>query len=163
MDTIDGVDGLSAGIATISAGTLVVIAVYSHQPRVAILAAAIAGAALGFLRHNYNPAKIFMGTGGAYVLGFLLACSSIVGALKTAAAVSLILPVLVFGVPMMDAFFVISRRLLSGQPITKADKRHLHHTLLGRGLSQRQTVLVLYVAAAALCAIALFVVRGNHV
>ena len=163
MDTIDGVDGLSAGIATISAGTLVVIAVYSHQPRVAILAAAIAGAALGFLRHNYNPAKIFMGTGGAYVLGFLLACSSIVGALKTAAAVSLILPVLVFGVPMMDAFFVISRRLLSGQPITKADKRHLHHTLLGRGLSQRQTVRVLYVAAAALCAIALFVVRGNHV
>jgi len=163
MDTIDGVDGLSAGIATISAGTLVVIAVYSHQPRVAIVAAAIAGSALGFLRHNYNPAKIFMGTGGAYVLGFLLACSSIVGALKTAAAVSLILPVLVLGVPMMDAFVVIVRRLLSGEPITQADKRHLHHTLLGRGLSQRQTVLVLYVAAAALCALALFVVRGNHV
>ena len=163
MDTIDGVDGLAAGIATISAGTLVVIAVYSGQPRVAIVAAAIAGAALGFLRHNYNPAKIFMGTGGAYVLGFLMACLSIVGALKTAAAVSLLIPVLVFGVPMADAFIVIIRRLLSGQPITQADKRHLHHTLLGKGLSQRQTVLILYAAVATLCAVALFIVRGNHV
>jgi UDP-GlcNAc:undecaprenyl-phosphate GlcNAc-1-phosphate transferase len=163
MDTIDGVDGLAAGIASISAGTLIVIAVYSQQPRVAIVAAAIAGSAVGFLRHNYNPAKIFMGTGGAYVLGFMMACLSIVGALKTAAAVSLLIPVLVFGVPIADAFIVITRRLLSGQPITQADKRHLHHTLLGKGLSQRQTVLVLYAAAAALCAVALFVVRQTHV
>lgn len=161
MDTIDGIDGLAAGIAAIAAGTLVLIAAYSGQPRVALVAAAIAGSALGFLRHNYNPAKIFMGTGGAYVLGFMLACLSIVGALKTAAAVSLLLPVLVFGVPIFDAFFVIVRRVASGQPITQADKRHLHHTLLGRGLSQRQTVWVLYAAAAALCAVALIVVRGQ--
>ncbi len=163
MDTIDGVDGLSAGISAISAGTLIVIAVYSGQPRVAIVAAAVAGSALGFLRHNYNPAKIFMGTGGAYVLGFTMACLSIVGALKTAAAVAIFLPILVFGVPIADAFIVITRRLLSGQPITQADKRHLHHTLLGKGLTQRQTVWVLYAAAAALCAVALFVVRNNHV
>lgn len=163
MDTIDGVDGLAAGIAAISAGTLIVIAVYSHQPRVAIVAAAIGGSAIGFLRHNYNPAKIFMGTGGAYVLGFMMACLSIVGALKTAAAVSLLIPVLVFGVPIADAFIVITRRLLSGQPITQADKRHLHHTLLGKGLTQRQTVWILYAAAAALCAVALFVVRNTHV
>ena len=163
MDTIDGIDGLSAGIAAISAGTLIVIAVYSGQPRVAIVAAAIAGSSIGFLRHNYNPAKIFMGTGGAYVLGFMMACLSIVGALKTAAAVSIVLPVLVFGVPIVDAFIVITRRLLSGHPITQADKRHLHHTLLGKGLTQRQTVWILYAAAAALCAVALFVVRNNHV
>lgn len=161
MDTIDGIDGLAAGIAAIAAGTLVLIAANSGQPRVAIVAAAIAGAALGFLRHNYNPAKIFMGTGGAYVLGFLLASLSIVGALKTAAAVSLLLPVLVFGVPIFDAFFVIVRRIASGQPITQADKRHLHHTLLGKGLSQRQTVWVLYAAAAALCAVALVVVKSR--
>jgi UDP-GlcNAc:undecaprenyl-phosphate GlcNAc-1-phosphate transferase len=161
MDTIDGIDGLAAGIAAIAAGTLVLIAAYSGQPRVALVAAAIAGAALGFLRHNYNPAKIFMGTGGAYVLGFMLACLSIVGALKTAAAVSLLLPVLVFGVPIFDAFFVIVRRVASGQPITQADKRHLHHTLLGKGLTQRQAVWVLYAAAAALCAVALIVVRGQ--
>lgn len=161
MDTIDGVDGLASGIAAISAGTLVLIAAYSGQPRVAIIAATIAGASIGFLKHNYNPAKIIMGTGGAYVLGFTLACISIIGALKTAAAVALFLPVLVFGVPIFDAFFVITRRLLSGQPITQADKRHLHHTLLGKGLSQRQTVWVLYVAAAMLCAFALLLIRGH--
>jgi UDP-GlcNAc:undecaprenyl-phosphate/decaprenyl-phosphate GlcNAc-1-phosphate transferase len=158
MDTIDGVDGLAAGIATIAAATLTVIAVYGEQPRVAIIAAAIAGSALGFLKHNYNPAKIIMGTGGAYILGFMLACLSIVGAYKTAAAVSLIIPIFVFGVPIFDAFFVITRRILSRQPITQADKRHLHHTLLGKGLSQRQTVWVLYAATAALCGVLLWVV-----
>lgn len=160
MDTIDGVDGLAAGIASISAATLSIIATYGGQPRVAIIAAAIGGAALGFLKHNYNPAKIFMGTGGAYVLGFSLACLSIVGALKTAAAVSLFLPMLVFGVPIFDAFFVISRRILSGQPITQADKRHLHHTLLAKGLSVKQTSLVMWILAAVLCAVAVVVIKG---
>ncbi|HWD37467.1 MAG TPA: MraY family glycosyltransferase [Fimbriimonas sp.] len=158
MDTIDGIDGLAAGIATISAATLCVIATYCQQPRVAIVAAAIGGSALGFLKHNYNPAKIFMGTGGAYVLGFMLACLSIVGALKTAAAVSLLIPVTVFGVPIFDAFFVIARRIYHREPITQADKRHLHHTLLKRGLSQRQAVLVLYVAAMTLCGAILYAV-----
>lgn len=161
MDTIDGVDGLAAGIAIIASGTLVLIAVYNPHPHphAAIMAASIAGGAAGFLRHNYNPAKIIMGTGGAYILGFMLACVSIVGALKTAAAFSLIIPGLVFGVPIFDAFFVITRRLMSGQPITQADKRHLHHTLLKKGLSQRQTVWVLYAAAAALCIVLLMVIR----
>lgn len=159
MDTIDGVDGLAAGIATISATTLTIIAVYGEQPRVALVAAALGGAALGFLKHNYNPARIFMGTGGAYVLGFTLACLSIVGALKTAAAASLIIPALVFGVPLFDAFRVIALRLANGQPITQADKRHLHHTLLGHGLNQKQTVWVLYAATAILCLAALLVIR----
>ncbi len=158
MDTIDGVDGLAAGIATISASTLCVIAGYGEQPRVALIAAAIAGAAMGFLRHNYNPAKIIMGTGGAYLLGFTLACLSIVGAMKTAAAVALVIPILVFGVPILDAIFVVTRRLLSGSPITQADKRHVHHTLLQQGLSQRQTVWVMYAIAAALCGMLLLVV-----
>jgi UDP-GlcNAc:undecaprenyl-phosphate GlcNAc-1-phosphate transferase len=160
MDTTDGVDGLASGIATIAASTLTIIAAYGHMPRLAILAATVAGASLGFLKHNYNPAKIIMGTGGAYILGFTLACASIVGALKTAAAVSLIVPVLVFGVPIFDAFFVITRRILSGVPITQADKRHLHHTLLSKGLSQRQTVWVLYAAAATLCAVLLAVIKN---
>lgn len=158
MDTIDGVDGLAAGIAAISATTLAIIAATVGQPRVALIAAAIAGASLGFLRHNYNPAKIIMGTGGAYILGFTLACLSIVGALKVMAAIALIVPVLAFGVPIFDAFFVITKRVLSGVPITQADKRHVHHTLLGRGLSQRQTVLVLYAVTAALCAVLLMLV-----
>lgn len=162
MDTIDGVDGLAAGIATISAATLTIIAVYGGQPRVALVAAAIAGAAIGFLRFNYNPAKIIMGTGGAYVFGFLLACISIVGALKTAAFVALFIPIFVFGVPLVDAVQVMIRRKLSGVPITQADKRHVHHALLGKGLSQRQTVLVLYAAAAALCAVLVFLVIRGH-
>jgi UDP-GlcNAc:undecaprenyl-phosphate GlcNAc-1-phosphate transferase len=160
MDTIDGVDGLASGIATIAATTLTIIAAYGGMPRVAIIGATVAGASLGFLKHNYNPAKIIMGTGGAYILGFTLACASIVGALKTAAAVSLIVPVLVFGVPIFDAFFVVTRRLLSGVPITQADKRHLHHTLLKSGLSQRQTVWVLYAAAITLCAVLLAVIKN---
>ena len=160
MDTIDGVDGLAAGLATISSATLTIIAVYGSQPRVAIVAAALGGAALGFLKHNYNPARIFMGTGGAYVLGFTLACLSIVGALKTAAAASLLIPALVFGVPLFDAFRVIALRLASGQPITQADKRHLHHSLLQRGLNTKQTVWVLYAATGLLCLALLVLIRS---
>lgn len=159
MDTIDGIDGLAAGIASIAGATLAIIAVYSGQPRVALVCAAVAGSAIGFLRHNYNPARIFMGTGGAQLLGFVLACLSIVGALKTAAAVALIVPILVFGVPVLDAVVVVIRRVISRQPITQADKRHLHHTLLNKGLSQRQAVWVLYLVALALAGALIVVVR----
>ncbi|MCB8932576.1 MAG: undecaprenyl/decaprenyl-phosphate alpha-N-acetylglucosaminyl 1-phosphate transferase [Fimbriimonadaceae bacterium] len=177
MDTIDGIDGLAAGIAAIAGGTLSVIATYfvldsnpqraaelgralwQDLPRIAIIAAALAGAAIGFLKHNYNPAKIFMGTGGAQLLGFLLACLSIVGVMKTAAALALLVPVLVFGVPIVDAVNVVIRRLASRQPITQADKRHLHHQLLERGLTQRQAVWVLYLVALTLCGVLLVVVR----
>lgn len=159
MDTIDGVDGLAAGIATIGAGTLTLISVYNGRPQVALMSAAVGGAALGFLRHNYNPAKIIMGTGGAYILGFTLACLSIVGALKTAAALALVIPLLVFGVPIFDAIQVIIRRLRLGVPITQADKRHIHHTLLAKGLSQRQTVWVLYGFAALLAGVAIVIIR----
>jgi UDP-GlcNAc:undecaprenyl-phosphate/decaprenyl-phosphate GlcNAc-1-phosphate transferase len=177
MDTIDGIDGLAAGIAAIAGATLSIIATYSvlhvsadraqelgrlyqELPRIALIAAAIAGSAIGFLRHNYNPARIFMGTGGAQLFGFMLAAISIVGVLKTAAAVALIVPVLAFGIPILDAVVVVIRRILSRQPITQADKRHLHHSLLGRGLTQRQAVWVLYIAAMTLCGVLLVVVRA---
>jgi UDP-GlcNAc:undecaprenyl-phosphate GlcNAc-1-phosphate transferase len=174
MDTIDGIDGLAAGIAAIAATTLSIVATlfvlnyqhieksaYVELPRVALISAAIAGAALGFLRYNYNPAKIFMGTGGAQLFGFMLAAISIVGVLKTAAAFTLVIPMLAFGIPMFDAVFVITRRIASRQPITQADKRHLHHTLLGKGLSQKQAVWVLYLAAMMLCVVILVVVRKH--
>lgn len=163
MDTIDGVDGLAGGIAAIAAGTLMIIAGLEGQPRVALVAGAAAGSCLGFLRYNYNPAKIFMATGGSQFLGFLLACLSIVGALKTAAALAILIPLLVFGVPIFDAAFAVTRRVLSGTPITQADKRHVHHTLLGRGLTQKQTVWVLYIAAALLCSLLIFLVTRNTV
>lgn len=157
MDTIDGIDGLAAGISAIAGGTITILAKYEGQPRVALIAAALTGASLGFLRHNYNPARIIMGTGGAQFLGFCLAALSIVGALKTAAAVAIFVPVLVFGVPLFDAVQVVIRRRLSGVPITQPDKRHIHHQLLDRGLSQRQAVWVLYSVAILLC-VALVVV-----
>ena len=160
MDTIDGIDGLAAGIAAIAASTLCIIAVIKGQPRVALIAAAAAGASIGFLRYNYNPAKIFMGTGGAQLLGFVLACLSIVGPLKTVADLALFIP-LVFGVPIIDALVVIVRRVWNRQPITQADKRHIHHELLKRGLSQRQAVWVLYGIAMAMGALLITLVVSH--
>jgi len=158
MDTIDGIDGLTAGIAAIIATTMFVLALYK-QPLVGVLCAGVVGACLGFLRYNYHPAKIFMGTGGAQFLGFFLAAISIQGVVKTAAAVALVVPLILFGLPLFDAFFVVTRRLASRAPITQADKRHIHHTLLGKGLSQTQTVWVLYLLAIALCGTAILLVK----
>ena len=163
MDTIDGIDGLASGIAAIAGGALSIIATYEGQPRVALLTAALAGASLGFIRHNYNPAKIIMGTGGAQLLGFALASLSIVGAMKTAAALAILVPLLVFGVPLFDAVQVVIRRKMSGVPITQPDKRHIHHQLLAKGLSQRQAVWVLYTIAIVLCGLLVVAVRNSSV
>lgn len=160
MDTIDGIDGLSSGIAAISAGTIAVIASIEGQPRVALIAMAIAGACLGFLRYNYNPAKIFLG-GGAPLIGFLLASLSVVGAMKTATTFAVLVPLFLFGIPLFDAGFVVIRRVLSGSPITSPDKRHVHHTLLKYGFTQKQTVWILYLVAIALSGAILFMVRQN--
>ena len=160
MDTIDGVDGLASGIAAIAAGTIVTLAVFGGQRWVALAAAAVGGACLGFLRYNYNPARIFL-AGGAQVVGFLLACLSVVAAFKTAATLSILLPVLPFAVPLFDAFFVVFRRIKHRQPIAKADKRHVHHTLLSRGFTQKQTVWILYLVAMALSGTLLLLVRSR--
>jgi len=167
MDTIDGLDGLAAGVSAIAALALALMALQAadllDQPYpnwlIAITAAAIAGAAGGFLRYNFNPARIFMGTGGAQFLGFMLGGLSVIGAFKTATAFAILIPVLVFGLPFLDAGLAVVRRLLSGQPIHKPDKKHIHHQLLERGLNQRQTVLILYGIAAAMAVVALILFR----
>jgi len=167
MDTIDGLDGLAAGVSAIAALALALMALQAadllDQPYpnwlIAITAAAIAGAAGGFLRYNFNPARIFMGTGGAQFLGFMLGGLSVIGAFKTATAFAIAIPVLVFGLPFLDAALAVVRRLLSGQPIHKPDKKHIHHQLLERGLNQRQTVLILYGIAAAMAVVALILFR----
>jgi UDP-GlcNAc:undecaprenyl-phosphate GlcNAc-1-phosphate transferase len=100
-----------------------------------------------------------MGTGGSQFLGFFLAAISIQGVVKTAAAAAVIAPLLVFGLPLLDAVLVVARRVLSRAPITQADKRHLHHTLLGKGLNQRQTAWVIYLLTLILCAMAVFLVK----
>lgn len=167
MDTIDGLDGLAAGVSAIAALALALMALQAadmlDQPYpnwlIAITAAAIAGAAGGFLRYNFNPARIFMGTGGAQFLGFMLAGLSVIGAFKTATAFAIAIPILVFGLPLLDAGLAVVRRALSGQPIHKPDKKHIHHQLLARGLTQRQTVLILYGVAAAMAIVAFILFR----
>ena len=158
VDAIDGVDGLAAGVCAISAATLALMA---SQIRTAegmtlpLMAAAVAGACIGFLRHNYHPARIIMGTIGAQVLGLTLAAISILGAFKAAALVSVLVPVLVFGVPIFDFTHVLTRRLLARAPLTVADRRHFHHRLLDRGWNQKQVVWFIYSVTIVLCVTAL--------
>lgn len=161
VNLIDGLDGLAAGVSAIAAATLCVMA-WQHRTQaesliVALVAASLFGSALGFLRYNFNPAKIFMGDGGAQLLGFLLAAISIIGLSKSAAAVAIAAPVLVFGVPVFDTSFAILRRLRNRQPIFSADRGHLHHRLLDKGLSQKQVAMVIYLISCLLCAAALLI------
>lgn len=155
MDTIDGIDGLAGGLALISSVVLCGIATNNGIVYSAIASAAIGGACLAYLRWNYHPAKIIMGTGGAYFLGFALAGLSITGAVGPMPKLALIIPWLLFGVPMFDALSVIIKRIRAGVPIYTADKRHTHHLLLAKGLNQRQAVWTLYGVAAIFCTILL--------
>ena len=162
VDAIDGLDGLAAGVCAISAATLGLMAAASDQPSVALLAAAVAGACIGFLRYNFNPAKIFMSTVGAQFLGLMLAAISIVGTFKVAAAISVAVPVLVLGVPIFDYGIVLMRRLANKAPLTAADRRHLHHRLLDRGLTQKQAVWVIYACTFVLCGAALAIFQMSR-
>ncbi len=144
VNLIDGLDGLAAGISLISAVSLMFIALKMNLLAVAIIAAAIGGGCLGFLPYNFNPAKIFMGDTGALYLGFMLSYISIQGVMKYATTLMIFVPVLVLGVPVFDTAFAMIRRYISGKKIFAADKGHLHHRLLALGLTQRQTVLILY-------------------
>ena len=154
VDFMDGLDGLAAGIGAIAAGVIAIMAYYSAQPHVAMPAAALSGACVGFLRFNFNPAKIFMGTGGSQFVGFTLAALSIIGLFKVAAAMAIALPILVFGVPIFDGIFVVVRRAVNRRPIHAPDRTHLHHRLLEKGLSHKQAVIVIYAICIILAAAA---------
>lgn len=161
FDFLDGLDGLASGVGGIAAATMGLIACRQGEPTVALLAAATAGAALGFLRWNYNPASIFMGSVGSYVLGYLLALLAVVGTLKVPAAVSVFLPLMVLGVPVLDGLYVTGRRIARGQRPTVADKTHIHHRLTQRGLTVRQAVWTIYAMTAGACLCALFLAWGG--
>jgi UDP-GlcNAc:undecaprenyl-phosphate/decaprenyl-phosphate GlcNAc-1-phosphate transferase len=151
----DGADGLAAGVCTIAAGTFAVIALSLDRTGAGILAALTAGAAIGFLWHNFHPASIFMGDAGSNLLGLLLACVAIQGLLKTAAVVALFFPLLVLAVPGLDATFVVAKRIKYGRPVYSADRWHFHHRFANIGFSQRRTVLYLYGWTLSLAALAL--------
>lgn len=150
FNLIDGLDGLSAGIGFISSITLFIIAILNNRYETAIMTAILAGALLGFIPYNFNPASIFMGDTGSQLIGFLLAAISIKGAIKSAAAFSLAVPILAFGLPIYDTLFAMVRRKINGKPIMQADKGHFHHRLLNMGLSQRQAVLIMYLISCVL-------------
>jgi UDP-GlcNAc:undecaprenyl-phosphate GlcNAc-1-phosphate transferase len=155
VNFIDGVDGLAAGICTIAAITFGVIALSLDRGPAGILAAVTAGAALGYLRHGFHPATIFLGDSGSNLLGYLLAVIAVQGALKTNAVIALVFPLIVLAVPILDSGFVIAKRIKYGKPIYKADSWHFHHRFANIGFSQRRTVVYLYAWSSALAALAL--------
>jgi UDP-GlcNAc:undecaprenyl-phosphate GlcNAc-1-phosphate transferase len=157
VNLIDGIDALAAGIVSIASLAFAVLAASFAHHDAAILAAVVCGATLGFLRHNYHPARTFMGDTGALALGFLLGALSVEGLLKTAAAVTLVAPLLVLAVPILDTSFVVLKRLKYRRAPWDADQNHFYHRFLRIGLSQRRTALYLHAWAALLAAYAILV------
>jgi UDP-GlcNAc:undecaprenyl-phosphate/decaprenyl-phosphate GlcNAc-1-phosphate transferase len=147
INWIDGVDGLAAGVSGISAVVMLIVTLFVGREGgagAALIAASLAGAALGFLRYNFNPAQIFMGDGGSYFMGFTLAGLGTIGLVKSLAVTAILLPYLILAVPIVDMTFVILSRISQGRSPFLADKRHLHHRLLNAGISQKSTVLFIY-------------------
>jgi UDP-GlcNAc:undecaprenyl-phosphate GlcNAc-1-phosphate transferase len=144
VNFLDGLDGLAAGVCAISGGTFCLIALSLGRPQPAILAGIVLGACIGFLRHNFYPARIFMGDSGAMLLGFTLGTLAVQGLLKTAAVATLLFPLLVLAVPILDTSFVVAKRIKYGQPIYTADRTHLHHRFLNIGYSQRRAALTMW-------------------
>ncbi|MEH7444566.1 MraY family glycosyltransferase [Bacillus sp. JJ1122] len=147
INLIDGLDGLAAGVSSIALITIAFMALIMGNFYVVAIASVLLASTLGFLFYNFHPAKIFMGDTGALFLGFIIAVLSLLG-FKNVTVISLIVPVIILGVPISDTFFAIIRRFVNKKPLSAPDKSHLHHCLLRLGYSHRQTVLMIYAMAA---------------
>lgn len=161
VNLIDGLDGLAVGVSAISSFTMLVVSLLVSEPVVSIILAALAGACLGFMPFNFNPAKIFMGDVGSQFLGFVLGVVSIMGMFKFQAIITFIVPLLALAVPLADTSFAFIRRILKGQSPFHADKGHFHHRLMATGLSQKQTVAVLYGVSAIMGLVAVLISGHN--
>lgn len=144
INFIDGVDGLAAGVSMISSLTLFLTAVIRHQADTAMLALILFGACAAFLAYNFHPARIFMGDAGAAFIGYCLSLIAVEGSFKKATLITILIPMLALGVPIMDTIIVMARRLAEGRGLHKADNLHTHHALMRWGLTQIQTVSFLY-------------------
>jgi len=163
VNLIDGLDGLADGISSISAVSLLIIAIIIGEAQVSIILAGLAGACLGFLPYNKNPAQIFMGDTGSTFLGFVLALISVEGLFKVTTLISFVIPFVILGIPIFDTVFAIIRRILKGQNPMTADRQHIHHRLIDLGLSQRQTVAVLYGISAFFGLISVLMAVTDHI
>jgi len=144
INFIDGLDGLAAGVSSIALITISTLAFSLGAVDSGIFALLLLGSSLGFLIYNFYPAKIFMGDTGSLFIGYMISILSITGLTKSATVISLIIPIIILAIPIMDTFFAIIRRIHNGKPITAPDKYHLHHSLLRLGFSHRQAVLIIY-------------------
>ena len=144
VNLIDGLDGLAVGVSSIAAITMLAVSLLAGQPMIAIIMAALAGACIGFMPYNVNPASIFMGDTGATFLGYMLATASIMGLFKFYAVISFAVPFLILGLPIFDTFSAITRRLAEGRSPMSPDRSHVHHKLIDMGFNQKQAVAILY-------------------
>lgn len=144
INLIDGLDGLAGGVSAIAATTMGIVALVQGQTLVAVAAFILVASIAGFLPYNFHPARTFMGDGGSNFLGFVLACLAIMGTAKSAALISLFIPIVILGIPIFDTFFAIIRRIHNRAPIFMPDKDHLHHRLMALGMSHRRSVLIIY-------------------
>lgn len=156
FNLIDGLDGLAAGSALFSTLVVFVVALLGHSTLMTLMTLALAGAILGFLRFNFNPATIFLGDCGSLFIGFLLSALALQGAAKAPTTVAIAIPVVSFGLPILETVLSIARRFISGRPVFTADREHIHHKLLQLGLSHRQVVIVLYGASGIFALLSLF-------
>jgi len=160
MNFIDGLDGLAVGVAAIAGSVMLISSVRVEFVVTTALASALVGACLGFLPYNFHPARVFMGDSGSTTLGFILGVLALVGAGKNIALVSLLLPILALGLPLVDTLVAVVRRTYRGRSIFKADREHIHHVLLSLGLGHRRTVVLMYLIAILLGGLGLFLATG---
>ncbi len=156
FNLIDGLDGLAAGSALFSTMVFFVVSLVVHSWLGSLMSVTLAGAILGFLRFNFNPATIFLGDSGSLFIGFMLSALALAGAQKAPTFVAVAIPVVSFGLPILETLLSILRRLISGRPIFTADREHIHHKLLQMGFSHRQVVIVLYAVSAVFAMLSLF-------
>jgi UDP-GlcNAc:undecaprenyl-phosphate/decaprenyl-phosphate GlcNAc-1-phosphate transferase len=160
FNLIDGLDGLAAGSALFSTVVVLAVSLLNPNPMVTCLTIALAGAILGFLRFNFHPASIFLGDSGSLFIGFMLSALALAGSQKAPTMVAVAIPVVSFGLPILDVTLSVVRRFLGGKPLFSGDNDHIHHKLLKRGLSQKTAVLVLYGAAAGFALLSLFLIHN---
>ena len=156
FNLIDGLDGLAAGSALFSTLVVFVVALLGNMSLISLVALALAGAIVGFLRYNFNPATIFLGDCGSLFIGFMLSALSLFGSQKTPTIVAVAIPMVSFGLPILETSLSVLRRLISGRPVFTADREHIHHKLLQLGMSHREVVIVLYGVSAIFALLSLF-------